>query len=203
MITHKGTQMLRTERLTLRRFFMDDAQAMFENWANDERVTRDLTWLPHESPEFTRQLLAGWCAAYDNLSTYNWAIIYEGTPIGNIRYECYCRKHNPYQRRRVDGKVCPLSITRPQASTGRENRRFSLPVGFNISKNFLHRCGWKTTPSTFVQQNPSHSRTIAAYPFVCMKRSGNCAFRISAAGRKPSVEASLYITALAGYCIGN
>ena len=84
MITHKGTQTLFTERLTLRKFTVDDAQAMFENWANDERVTRYLTWCPHESPEFTKQLLEGWCAAYESLNTYNWAMEYEGTLIGNI-----------------------------------------------------------------------------------------------------------------------
>lgn len=84
MITHKGTQTIHTERLTLRRFTADDAQAMFENWANDERVTRYLTWLPHESAEATRQLLKLWCAAYENLGTYNWAMEYNGVPIGNI-----------------------------------------------------------------------------------------------------------------------
>ena len=50
MITHKGTQTIHTDRLILRKFTVDDAQAMFENWASDERVTRYLTWCPHESP---------------------------------------------------------------------------------------------------------------------------------------------------------
>lgn len=84
MITHKGTQAIYTERLILRKFTVDDAQAMFENWASDERVTRYLTWCPHESPEATKQLLELWCAAYENLNTYNWVMEYEGTPIGNI-----------------------------------------------------------------------------------------------------------------------
>lgn len=84
MITHKGTKTLHTERLTLRQFTVDDAQAMFENWANDERVTRFLTWCPHESPEATKQLVTRWCAAYDQPSTYNWVMVYQGTPIGNI-----------------------------------------------------------------------------------------------------------------------
>ena len=84
MITHKGTQPIQTERLLLRRFTVDDAQAMFEHWANDERVTRYLTWIPHESPEATRQLLKLWCAAYDRPDTYNWVMEYEKTPIGNI-----------------------------------------------------------------------------------------------------------------------
>ena len=84
MLTHKGTQTIKTERLTLRRFTPDDAQAMFDNWASDERVTRYLTWTPHKSPELTRQLLEGWCAAYETPSTYKWAMEYEGELMGNI-----------------------------------------------------------------------------------------------------------------------
>ena len=84
MITNKGTQTIKTERLILRKFTVDDASAMFDNWASDERVTRYLTWRPHESPEATKQLLELWCASYENLNTYNWVMEYEGTPIGNI-----------------------------------------------------------------------------------------------------------------------
>lgn len=84
MITHKGTQTLHTERLILRKFTVDDAQAMFENWASDERVTRYLTWRPHTSPESTKKLLELWCAAYEKPNTYNWVLEYEGAPIGNI-----------------------------------------------------------------------------------------------------------------------
>ena len=84
MLTHQGTQTIQTSRLTLRRFVPGDAQAMFERWANDERVTRYLTWTPHETPEATKQLLAGWCEAYRQRETYNWAIEHEGGPIGNI-----------------------------------------------------------------------------------------------------------------------
>ena len=84
MLTQKGTKTLTTERLTLRRFTREDAQAMYENWAKDERVTRYLTWEPHRFPEETRQLLEGWCEAYDDLCIYNWAMELEGEIIGNI-----------------------------------------------------------------------------------------------------------------------
>ena len=77
MITHKGTKTIYTARLTLRKFTVDDADAMFKNWASDERVTRYLTWSPHESPEATIQLLELWCAAYENPNAYNWVIEYE------------------------------------------------------------------------------------------------------------------------------
>ena len=33
---HKGTQILKTERLVLRPFRTEDAPAMFRNWASDE-----------------------------------------------------------------------------------------------------------------------------------------------------------------------
>ena len=57
MVTHKGAQVLHTERLTLRRFTVCDAEDMFNNWAGDENVTKYLTWSPHQSVEFTNQLL--------------------------------------------------------------------------------------------------------------------------------------------------
>lgn len=84
MIVHKGTQPLFTQRLRLRRFTADDAAAMFENWAGDERVTRYLTWDAHKSPKDTERLLRLWCAAYADETTYNWLMEYRGTPIGNI-----------------------------------------------------------------------------------------------------------------------
>lgn len=84
MRNHKGTRSIRTERLLLRPFRADDAQAMYDNWAHDERVTRFLTWTPHESPAVTRQLLENWCAAYAYLNTYNWAIELDGKVIGGI-----------------------------------------------------------------------------------------------------------------------
>ena len=63
-MTHKGTQELRTKRLVLRRFREEDAQAMFDTWANDARVTKFLTWRPHGAVEVTKALLADWCAQY-------------------------------------------------------------------------------------------------------------------------------------------
>ena len=83
-MTHKGTKTLHTERLILRRFTVADAEDMFHNWASDENVTRFLTWQPHESVDFTRQLLVGWVEAYDSVKAYNWAIQFNGKVIGGI-----------------------------------------------------------------------------------------------------------------------
>ena len=43
---HGGTQKLETERLLLRRFVVEDAEAMFGNWASDPEVTKYLIGLP-------------------------------------------------------------------------------------------------------------------------------------------------------------
>lgn len=84
MLNHKGTTAIKTKRLTLRRFTPDDAEAMYSNWASDTRVTKYLTWLPHSSPEATRELLENWCTHYDEKNYYNWLIEFEGEAIGNI-----------------------------------------------------------------------------------------------------------------------
>ncbi len=84
MLTHKGTQTLHTARLTLRPFTPADARSMYETWANDERVTRYLTWTPHASPEVTERLLAVWCAEYAKPDCYQWAMELDGRPIGSV-----------------------------------------------------------------------------------------------------------------------
>lgn len=48
---------IETDRLLLRRFKMDDAQNMFNSWANDEQVTKHLQWLPHEGIQVTKNIL--------------------------------------------------------------------------------------------------------------------------------------------------
>ena len=53
---HLGTIRLETERLILRRFTVEDAQAMFRNWASDEEVTKFLTWPAHRSAEVSRRV---------------------------------------------------------------------------------------------------------------------------------------------------
>ena len=83
---HKGTVTLETERLVLRRFFAEDAEAMFRNWANDSEVTKYLGWQPHSDISVTRAILAEWVLLYQKPSYYHWAIISKelGEPIGFI-----------------------------------------------------------------------------------------------------------------------
>lgn len=83
---HTGTQTIATERLTLRRFTIEDAENMYYNWASDPEVTRYLTWQPHKSVEETAEILQQWEAGYSKNEFYQWAIELNDIeqPIGSI-----------------------------------------------------------------------------------------------------------------------
>lgn len=81
-----GTQNIETPRLLLRRFKLEDAEDMFENWASDPEVTRFLTWPVHSDADVTRELLKDWISRYEDGGFFNWAMEYKenGKVIGNI-----------------------------------------------------------------------------------------------------------------------
>lgn len=54
---HIGTKNIETERLILRRFTLDDADAMYRNWVSDDEVTKYLTWPAHSSVDITKWFL--------------------------------------------------------------------------------------------------------------------------------------------------
>ena len=73
-MNHLGTRELATERLTLRRFEIEDAENMFYNWASDPEVTKYLTWPTHKSVEVTETIIKEWVSQYDRKDFYQWAI---------------------------------------------------------------------------------------------------------------------------------
>ena len=83
---HQGTKILQTNRLILRKFKIEDAQAMFDNWASNPNVTKFLTWPHHESVAITKSLLCDWVKGYAEDNYYQWAIELKGLgqPIGSI-----------------------------------------------------------------------------------------------------------------------
>lgn len=79
-----GTRPIHTDRLVLRRWSVDDAQQMYDNWASDTEVTRFVTWPPHPNVDATRLLLTGWVRGYDDPATFNWAVWLDEVIIGQI-----------------------------------------------------------------------------------------------------------------------
>ena len=71
---HKGTVVLETDRLILRKFREDDAQSMFDNWASNPNVTKYITWAPHENVEITKAIISEWVKSYRDSDFYQWAL---------------------------------------------------------------------------------------------------------------------------------
>ncbi|MCR5740952.1 MAG: GNAT family N-acetyltransferase [Gammaproteobacteria bacterium] len=74
---------IETERLILRKFRLDDAKDMFNNWASDPMVTKYLTWNPHKSVEETKETIDRW---EKNYNPHKFAITLKGKDevIGGI-----------------------------------------------------------------------------------------------------------------------
>lgn len=84
---HKGTVLIETDRLILRKFKLDDSEAAFHNWTSDEKVTEFLRWPTHESVETTKLIMKMWIDGYTKENFYQWAIVLkngEDKPIGTI-----------------------------------------------------------------------------------------------------------------------
>ncbi len=84
---HCGTQRIETDRLILRRYVIEDADAMYKNWASDSEVTKFLTWQPHSSVDVSRSIIEDWLKEYSDEKYYQWAIVLKDNgnePIGGI-----------------------------------------------------------------------------------------------------------------------
>lgn len=87
---HLGTKKIETGRLSLRAFQIEDADAMYQNWASEENVTKYLTWPAHSSVEVTKAVIADWISHYGEENYYQWCIELKeiGEPIGSIAVVC-------------------------------------------------------------------------------------------------------------------
>ncbi len=84
---NSGTQRIETDRLILRRYVIEDADAMYKSWASDSEVTKFLTWQPHSSVEVSRGIIENWLKEYSDEKYYQWAIVLKDNgnePIGDI-----------------------------------------------------------------------------------------------------------------------
>lgn len=78
-MNHKGTKVILTERLKLRRIELSDADIAFKNWCSDPDVTKFLTWPTHKSPDETKAIFESWIKEYSRDDYYQWAICFKDT----------------------------------------------------------------------------------------------------------------------------
>lgn len=83
MVTHKGTQDIKTERLVLRKILPDDAEMVYK-WLSDPDVLQFEGWTPHENADFTRGYIMHVFGDYSSNQSYNWGIQLNNELIGHI-----------------------------------------------------------------------------------------------------------------------
>ena len=72
-------QRIETERLILRKPRHEDAPAIFAGWAQDQEVTRYLTWRPHERIEQTQEFLQRCLSAWEHHTRFPYMITLKAT----------------------------------------------------------------------------------------------------------------------------
>ena len=91
MIYHCGSRKIKTERLLLRPFCLDDAEVIYNGWTSDSRVAEYTSWDVHSSVEDTKGYV-NYILSLDENTSYNWIIEIDGIAIGTINV-CYADDH--------------------------------------------------------------------------------------------------------------
>lgn len=83
MITHKGTQQLKTERLLLRKIQPDDAEMIYM-WMGDSEVCKYERWKPHPNADYSRGYIIEVFDGYKSDCIYQWGLALNGILIGSV-----------------------------------------------------------------------------------------------------------------------
>ncbi len=143
-----GSETLHGKRITLRRFRVDDAEAMYQNWATDSRVTDTVTWEPHRTRDETRSLLKAWVKTYHEPWTYRWAIeTKEGTLVGSIDFVSFSVEH-----RRGEVGYC---LAYDYWNQGITTEALKLLIAF-----MFERVGINRIEARYLVKNPASGRVM-------------------------------------------
>ena len=80
-MTDHGTEEMRTKRLLLRGYRMDDAVILCRKLGNDPAMYEYSGWDPYQTEEMARETVDRFIADRDN---YSWVIEHDGDPVGTI-----------------------------------------------------------------------------------------------------------------------
>ena len=121
---------LQTARLQLRIPSMDDADAIFKSYAQDEQVTKYVIWSPHVSIEITREFLRRCIGVWEEESAFPWIIIRrdENYVIGMVEL-------------RIEGHKADLGyvIARPEWGKGYATEAVQAIVSWAIKQPSIMR----------------------------------------------------------------
>jgi ribosomal-protein-alanine N-acetyltransferase len=83
-LKHKGTQIIITKRLILRKFTTADSEDVFKKWTSSSENSKFVMRFPHKNVNETEQMLIKYVNNYSQISFYMWGIIFENDIIGYI-----------------------------------------------------------------------------------------------------------------------
>lgn len=163
MLQHKGTQTIETERLLLRRFTEDDAEAVFANWMSDPETTKYLDVRREITPEAARGAAARWAEAGAAPDFYNWAVVPRGErePIGHIEASV----QSAYGEAGTVGYCIGRRFW---------NRGFATEALAAVLRFLLGEVGFRRLEGVYSQQNPASGRVLrkAGMTFEGVRRQG-------------------------------
>ena len=183
-MNHLGSLVIETVHLYMRPFVLEDALAMFENWASDPETLNYVTWDAHTSSERTRESIKRWIEQYLKPDTYKWAI---------------CLKTSPDQ---VIGDISVVS---------QDQESQSCELGYILGKKFwgqglmtealiavldflLNEVGFQEIRATYVSLNPASGKVMekAGMQYVetiphAIQRKGYCGDKIIYSIQNPSL----------------
>lgn len=92
---YSATKTLETDRLILRKFKIEDADGMYNNWASDAECSKYLAWDVHKNVEETKLIIRSWIKGYED-GCYNWIVELKDTHevIGSICVVTMIKKHS-------------------------------------------------------------------------------------------------------------
>ncbi len=79
-----GTVEIWTERLTLRRYRPEDAEALYERFGRDPEMYRYSGWNPYATWEMAQETVRGFMESYDDDHAYSWVMDVDGVVVGTI-----------------------------------------------------------------------------------------------------------------------
>ena len=83
-IVPHGTAELWTESLILRRYRLDDAEALYEHFGTDPDMYKYSGWNPYATLEAAQETVQRFIESYDHDRTYSWVMDVEGIVVGTI-----------------------------------------------------------------------------------------------------------------------
>lgn len=93
-ITMNGTLELRTNRLLLRRYRLNDADALYSDFGTDDTMYEYSGWNPYATAEAARNTIQQFIARYEEPYFYGWAIEAEQHLVGTAGAYDYNAEEN-------------------------------------------------------------------------------------------------------------